>query len=218
MGVEGKRVIQLCCNNAAETVSLCNMGAAHCVGVDAAEEFLEQGREFIEVAGVGDRIDLIRSDVYDLPTELNASFDIALVTVGVLSWMPDLPGFFAAANQLLKPGGCLIIEDMHPVLFMYEEDANGGPSFIKYSYFTDEVWEETNGLDYFGKADYESNPHYSFMHRLDAILMAGIRCDLVLRSFKELDYDISLFCSDLEKSETKPPLGFVMVMESTAKQ
>ncbi|MFQ5610377.1 MAG: hypothetical protein ACE5F8_08940, partial [Woeseiaceae bacterium] len=61
---------------------------------------------------------------------------------------------------------------------------------------------------------YESPPHYSFMHRLDEILMAAVNCGLGLQSFKELDYDISFFCSDLEHSPTKPPLGFVMVMEN----
>ena len=34
---------------------------------------------------------------------------------------------------------------------------------------------------------------------------------LGLNYFRELDYDISNFCSDLEKSPCKPPLGFVMV-------
>jgi len=52
------------------------------------------------------------------------------------------------------------------------------------------------------------------MHRLDAILMAGINSGLTLQSFKELDYDISFFCSDLEESPTTPPLGFVMVMHN----
>ena len=85
---------------------------------------------------------------------------------------------------------------------------------MQYSYFSDEVWEETSGLDYFGGEEYESSPHYSFMHRLDDILMAGIGNGLILRQFKELDYDISYFCSDLERSKTKPPLGFVMVMQS----
>ncbi len=53
------------------------------------------------------------------------------------------------------------------------------------------------------------------MHRLDQVLMAGINAGLSLEYFKELDYDISFFCSDLEDSPIKPPLGFVMVMEKT---
>jgi hypothetical protein len=45
------------------------------------------------------------------------------------------------------------------------------------------------------------------MHRLDEILMAGIDKGMKLLSFKELDYDISNFCSDLDDSPTKPPPG-----------
>ena len=44
--------------------------------------------------------------------------------------------------------------------------------------------------------------------------MAAIGCGLSLRSFEELDHDISAFCADLEHSPTVPPLGFILVMEN----
>ena len=215
VGVDGKRIIHLCCNNGSETLSLRNLGASRCVGVDAADAFLEHGRELTRIAGAEDTVELIHADVYDLPAELNGRFDIVLTTIGVLGWMPDLKGFFQVAQGLLKPGGKWVMEEMHPILFMYEPDPEGGASTIQYSYFTREVWEETTGLDYYGGEAYDAAPNYSFMHRLDEILMAGISCGLDLRYFKELDYDISFFCSDLEASPVKPPLGFVMVMENT---
>ena len=215
VGVAGQAFIQLGCNNARETLSLSNMGAPRCVGVDASSEFLAHGRELIRIAGAGDRVELIESDIYHLPAELNQQFDRVLVTIGVISWMPDLEGFFAVVRRLLKPGGLLVMEEMHPVLFMYEEDPDGGPSTPQYSYFSGEVWEETTGLDYYGHEQYPSRPNYSFMHRLDEILMAGIAAGLRLERFTELDVDISNFCSDLEHSPVKPPLGFVMVMAAT---
>ncbi len=212
IGVKGKSVIQLCCNNGCEILSLRNMGATRCVGVDAAEEFLAHGEQMIKIAGAGDEVELIHSDVYDLPKNLTGSFDIVLTTIGVLGWMPDLDDFFNVVQGLLKTGGKLVMEEMHPVLLMYEPDPEGGASSVQYSYFSKHVWEETTGLDYYGE-EYDSLPNYSFLHRLDEILMAGINCGLNLRFFRELDYDISFFCSDLENSPTKPPLGFVMVME-----
>lgn len=214
VGIADKHVAHLCCNNGSETLSLRNLGAARCVGVDAAEEFLEHGREMIRIADAGDAVELIQADVYDLPPELAGCFDLVLTTIGVLSWMPDLEDFFRAGQALLKPGGHWVMQDMHPVLFMYEPDPEGGASTIQYSYFTEQVWEETTGLDYYGGEAYVSAPNYSFMHRLDEILMAGIGCGFRLQYFRELDYDISLFCSDLEHSPVKPPLGFVMVMEN----
>lgn len=216
VGVEGKTIIQLCCNNGCETLSLRNMGAARCVGVDAADEFLAHGEKMIEIAGAEGEVELINCDVYHLPEDLNGSFDMVLVTIGVLGWMPDIEAFFEVVQRLLKPGGTLVMEEMHPILLMYEPDTAGGASSIQYSYFDKQVWEETTGLDYYGGEEYDSAPNYSFMHRLDEILMAGIGNGLSLRNFKELDYDISFFCSDLEHSPTKPPLGFVMVMENAA--
>jgi ubiquinone/menaquinone biosynthesis C-methylase UbiE len=213
VGVKGKSIIHLCCNNGRETLSLRNMGAARCVGVDAADEFLAHGREMIKIAAAEDEVELINCDIYDLPESLRASFDIVLTTIGVLGWMPDLAEFFRVIQGLLKPGGKLVMEEMHPFLLMYEPNSETGISSIEYSYFSQQVWEETVGLDYYGE-EYESRPNFSFMYRLDEILMAGIDNGLTLQSFKELDYDISLFCSDLEDSPIKPPLGFVMVMEN----
>ncbi len=214
VGVKGKSVIQLCCNNGAETLSLRNMGAARCVGIDAAEEFLAHGREMIKIAGAENEVELIQADLYHLPDGLESCFDMVVTTIGVVSWMPDLADFFRVIQGLLKPGGHLVMQEMHPVLFMYEPDPDGGVSSIRYSYFDHQVWEETTGLDYYGGEEYQSRPNYSFMHRLDEIIMAGIDCGLNLASFRELDYDISFFCSDLEDSPVKPPLGFVMVMQN----
>jgi ubiquinone/menaquinone biosynthesis C-methylase UbiE len=217
VGVKDKSIIQLCCNNGRETLSLRNMGATRCVGVDAADEFLAHGEEMIKIAGAENEVELINCDVYYLPENLKGSFDIVLTTIGVLGWMPDIEAFFQVIQGLLKPDGKLVMEEMHPVLLMYDEpDSKTGVSSIQYSYFGQQTWEETSGLDYYGGGEYESQPNYSFMHRLDEILMAGISSGLNLLSFKELDYDISFFCADLEDSPTKPPLGFVMVMENSA--
>ncbi len=214
VGVAGKHVIQLGCNNGRETLSLRNLGAARCVGVDAAEEFLAHGRQLAEAAGAVDEVEFIEADIYQLPAELDASFDIVLSTIGVIGWLPDIEAYFRIVRGLLKPGGLLVMEEMHPVLLMYEPNADTGVSTVEHSYFDQKIWQETRGLDYYGGQAYEARPSYSFMHRLDEILMAGIDNGLNLTSFTELDYDISLFCSDLENSPKKPPLGFVIVMEN----
>ena len=210
-GVEGKSVVQLCCNNGCDLLSVKNLGAGDCLGVDAAEAFLEQARELASVAGHADSVRFLASDIYALPDNLSESFDIALITIGVIGWMPDLAGFFAQAARVIKPGGHLVIEDMHPVLFMYEEGEDGAPPYLAYSYFRTEPFEETSGLDYYGGERYEAKPNYSFWHRLDSIVMAGIGNGLELRHFEELAHDISFFCAELEGAEANPPLGFTMV-------
>lgn len=136
-----------------------------------------------------------------------------LSTIGVIGWMPDLEGFFEVAAGLVVPGGHLFIEEMHPALIMYEQGEGGAPSYLANSYFREEPWVETGGLDYYGGTSYEAKFIYAFPHTLAKIVMAGIDAGLALRHFAELDYDISLFCADLEHVETKPPLGMTMVWQ-----
>ena len=45
VGVVGKDVVQLCCNNGRESLSLYGLGARSVVGVDQSRAFLEQARE-----------------------------------------------------------------------------------------------------------------------------------------------------------------------------
>src|SRR3546814_7266987 len=51
LDVHGKRVLQLCCNNGRELLSVLRMGAAKGVGVDLAAGNLAQGRRMAAVAG-----------------------------------------------------------------------------------------------------------------------------------------------------------------------
>ena len=81
VGVDGKHVIQLGCNNARETLSLRNMGAARCVGVDASAEFLAHGHELIGIAAAEDQVELVEADLYNLPARFNGAFDMVLVCV-----------------------------------------------------------------------------------------------------------------------------------------
>ncbi len=213
--VKDKNVAQICCNNAKDLLSVIKMGARSGVGIDASVAFIDQGNEIIEAAGYRDDMKLIVSDVYDLPKELEGQFDIVMTTVGVMSWMPDLSAFFKVINSLLKPGGHYVVEEMHPVLLMYEQDENG-TSRPLYSYFKEDPWKDTDGLDYFGHSEYESKPSYSFQHKMDDILMAGINLGLSLKHIREIDHDISNFCMDLQHQEAKPPLGINLIFEKPA--
>lgn len=49
---------------------------------------------------------LVETDIYNLPDDLGY-YDLALVTIGVLNWMPDLQRFFQIACGLLIPQAIL---------------------------------------------------------------------------------------------------------------
>lgn len=212
-GITGKSVVQIGCNNGIDLLSVKNMGAGRCLGFDQATAFLDQAREIAQAAGVADEVDFIEANVYALPATLSQSFDVALTTIGVIYWMPDLPAFFRAVAALIKPGGWWVMEETHPIVQMYEEDPAGGSSQLTYSYFRAEPLEWTDGLDYFGGKRYESAPYYSFMHKFSDIINAGLAAGLTLRRIEEVDHDISCQCADLADAKANPPQGLYLLWE-----
>jgi len=216
IGFQGKSVAQLCCNNGRELLSLKNLGAGHCVGFDASAAFIEQAEELARVSGHSDTT-FVATDIYDIPADKTGPYDIVMTTIGVLGWMPNLGEFFDVLDRLTRPGGHVFIEESHPVLMMYEPGEGADPSYLKYSYFKEDPWVETDGLDYYGGRKYDSNPLYSFQHTLADVMMSGLNVGLSLEHFAELGFNISNFCADLEHAEARPPMGMTMVWRKGAR-
>jgi len=201
--VRDKAVVQVCCNNGIDLLSIRNKGAGRCLGIDGANAFIEQAIRLAKFAGQTD-IEFICSDIYELPDEYKLCFDVVIITVGVLAWMPDIKSFIAICSSLLLSGGVLLIEEIHPILSMYEE---GEPSFIVSSYFQSEPYRDDSGLDYFTHEKYQAMDNYWFHHTLSDILMSAIASNLRLEHISELNYNVGNFCADLEFVDNNPPLG-----------
>jgi len=214
IGVEGKSIAQLGCNNGRELLSLKNMGAGHCVGFDQSAAFLEQARELAQASGHTD-VEFVTTDIYDIPADKQGPYDIVLTTIGVIGWMPNLDAFFDVFSHLTRSGGHVFIEEIHPVLLMYEEGEGDAPSYLAYSYFSEEPYVETSGLDYYEGKKYDAKPAYSFQHTLSQIMMAAINAGFTLQHFAELDFNIGELCVDLEHVEVNPPMGMTMVWQKT---
>lgn len=212
IGFKGKSVAQLCCNNGRELLSLKNLGAGRCMGFDASAAFIEQARELTSASGHTD-VEFVTTDVYAIPVEYTGPYEIVMTTIGVLGWMPDLRQFFRVMDRLAQSGGHVFMEETHPVLMMYEEGEGDAPAYLEHSYFKEDPYVETTGLDYYQGTKYASKPLYSFQHTLADIMMAAIDVGFVLRHFAELGYDISGFCADLEQADAKPPMGMTMVWQ-----
>ncbi|HKA55002.1 MAG TPA: class I SAM-dependent methyltransferase, partial [Candidatus Binatia bacterium] len=92
IGLAGKAVAQLCCNNGQELLSIKNLGAGRCVGFDISDDFIAQARELAAAGGIA--CEFVRTDVYDIPPDYHGAFDLVYITIGALCWMPDLAPFF----------------------------------------------------------------------------------------------------------------------------
>ncbi|MGY2438478.1 class I SAM-dependent methyltransferase [Pseudomonas sp. SDO52101_S400] len=182
VGVAGKDVVQLGCNNGRESLSLFALGARSVVGVDQSAAFLEQARELNSRSP--HNAEFIETDIHHLPESLRARFDVALITIGVLNWMPDIGEFFRHVASTLKPGGQLVIYETHPFLEMVDPDAED-PFRLATSYFREEPFVQEEPIVYVGKVEQQAAPSYWFVHNLGAIFTAAIEAGLNIAHFKE---------------------------------
>jgi len=104
LGVAGKDVAQVCCNNGRELLSVKNMGAARCFGIDGAQAFLDQAAELAACADLD--VELVCCDVYEIDEVYKNRFDLVTITIGVLSWMPDIDRFFFSRRWPAEAGWC----------------------------------------------------------------------------------------------------------------
>jgi SAM-dependent methyltransferase len=214
LGLAGKAVAQLCCNNGRELLSVKNLGAGRCVGFEGAPGFVEQGREL--AAAAGQDVDFVCGDIYDIDASYDAAFDLVTVTIGVLGWMPDLPRFFAVAARLLKPGGAFFIYEQHPILDMFKPGAAGDPIEWELSYFETAPYVETEGLDYYGGERYAAKPATSFCHTMAEVVMAGVGKGLAVESFEEHPHHISNTWYNLEAAGLGLPMSYTLVWRKLA--
>ncbi|MCR9255592.1 MAG: class I SAM-dependent methyltransferase [Alphaproteobacteria bacterium] len=213
VGFAGKRVAQIGCNNGRETLSAVNEGAASAVGFDFTPKFLGQARELTAAAGLDDRVDWVEANAMDLPVRYDGQFDLVFTTIGVLGWMRELEHLFDGIARYVKPGGHYVLEEMHPVSLMWDVRQSGGfePQF---SYFTEEVYVEEGGLDYYEDSDYGSREKsYSFTHTLSKIVNLLCERGFVITALDESPHDIGSYFPGLQDQPANPPMGLVIVAE-----
>ncbi|HNR96441.1 MAG TPA: class I SAM-dependent methyltransferase [Anaerolineae bacterium] len=210
LGIDGRAVAHLCCNNGVELLSLKNLGAGLCVGFDIADEAIAEAQERAARCGIDCRF--ICRDVYQIPAEWDGQFDVVYITAGALAWLPDLPGLMAVAARLLRQGGRVFIHEIHPVSTMLPDDSlrDQNPLQINDVYFKSEPWVRYGDLDYVGGCHYESNlPQYEFAHPLSEIIMALVENGVAVERFLEFEKDIS---TAHQRQEHKGlPLSYILI-------
>ncbi len=209
IGLDGRRVAQLCCNNGRELLSVKNLGAASCTGFDISDDFIEQARQLMGASGI--ECEFVQTDVYNIPNSYDGKFDLINLTVGALGWLPDLPAFFQVLKRLLVPGGQLFIYEMHPMLDMFEGYDQNDPPQLYHSYFRQEPYRDDNGLDYYSGQNYQSSAMYWFHHKMSDIIGGLLDSGFQLEAFREYDHDVSGVFAHFAKLKIKPPLSYTLL-------
>lgn len=188
LGVAGRDVAQICCNNGREVLSIKNLGAARCVGFDQAPGFVAQARELAAAGNIA--CEFVETNAYEIAHEFDEAFDIVVITIGVFGWMPDLSGFFDVIKRLLRSGGHLFVHEQHPITNMIEP-GNPDPFALVHSYFKPEPFVEEDVIVYENEDAGKGETHYWFVHTLGDLLTACLEHDLTLVHFAESPENIS---------------------------
>ncbi|WP_027854528.1 class I SAM-dependent methyltransferase [Marinobacterium litorale] len=170
LGLAGRNAVQIGCNNARELLSLAALGFKPSLGIDQSSRFLAQGAELASKTKLNPR--LLEANIYQLPTGLGR-YDLALITIGVINWMPDLQGFFKAVRGLVSKGGRLVIYETHPILEVFDP-AGTNPFLPEMSYFDKSPVKIEEAITYDGTSGGAGETGYWFVHTLGDIVTACV--------------------------------------------
>ena len=209
LDVHGKSAVQIGCNNGRELLSLKSLGALPALGIDQSREFLGQAEQLARIAD--SNCQFLCANIYELPDDTAKRFELGLITIGVLGWMPDLPAFFARVAGLLTVDAPLVIYETHPYLEMF--DPNSDQAFTPAtSYFKKEPFVSEEAITYDGTDGGRTPASYWFVHTMGDIVTACAGAGLMLErltehphSNREVEYD------QYEGREPQLPLCFTLV-------
>jgi SAM-dependent methyltransferase len=118
--VTGLDLIHLQCHTGMDTLSWLRAGAASVTGVDFSAVAIQKATDMAATTGLGDRATFVTSDILDVPSDLHGRFDVAFASIGVICWIEDIDGWMRTAYTVLRPGGRLVLRELHPLWNMTE--------------------------------------------------------------------------------------------------
>jgi SAM-dependent methyltransferase len=116
-GLAGTSVLHLQCHIGCDAISMARMGAT-VTAVDFSRGALDRLEVLAEQCGV--TVATVEADATQLPDELTGRFDYVYATIGVLCWIEDLDAWMAGVARALRPGGTLVLVELHPLVTMVE--------------------------------------------------------------------------------------------------
>ncbi|MFE3287187.1 class I SAM-dependent methyltransferase [Streptomyces sp. NPDC059233] len=109
--VADKDLLNLQCHFGIVKLFWARLGA-RVTGVDFSPAAVERARALAERTGLAAAF--VEADTQRLPEHLADGFDLVVATYGVLCWIADVKAWARGAAMALKPGGSLVMVDLHP--------------------------------------------------------------------------------------------------------
>ncbi|MCL2115722.1 MAG: class I SAM-dependent methyltransferase [Methanobrevibacter sp.] len=209
IGLSVKTIAQMPCNNGRELLSLMQFGVKEAIGFDISDIAISEARELAEISKLNVKFE--RVDILEIDDKYNSYFDFIYISEGSLQWFPDLNDYFAVVSRLLKKKGKLLIFEIHPFAYFFENgfDIEKGNFEKLTSYFEKSPYNYKDGLDYVGGVEYEAKECYWFMHKISDIINAILQNDIEIQEFDE--YNMEMANNDSIKFLDKFPLSYIIV-------
>lgn len=184
--VQGKNLLHLQCHFGLDTLSWARLGA-QVTGVDFSPDAVRLARSLADELGLPARF--IQSDLYDLPNHLDETFDVVFTSYGVLTWLPDIPGWAQVAARYVRPGGTFYIAEFHPAACMFSDESD--QLEVNEDYFN------TGMLTFLVQGSYadrtaatQSKTSYEWNYPLGTVVSSLIAAGLRLEFLHEFDYSV----------------------------
>ncbi len=179
--VSGKSILHLQCHFGMDTLSWARQGAT-VTGIDLSDKAIDVAKELSNELNIP--AEFICCNVYDLKQHLDKKFDIVFTSYGVIGWLPDLDKWADIIQHFLKPGGTFYMVEMHPVVWMMDEDFQR----VKYFYHNEELIHETKDGTYTDRNAPIHYEEYSWNHSLSEVINSLINAGLHIQLLNEFSF------------------------------
>jgi SAM-dependent methyltransferase len=186
--LRGRDVVHTQCHIGFDTIALARRGA-RVTGVDFSPVALAKAADLAARCGV--EIEWVQADAAALPESLHGGFDVAYATIGAICWIEDIGAWMRCAAATLRPGGRLVLVEIHPLYAMVE--AAGEPLRLDFPYAFDGPRRFDEPGSYADpNAPVQATAEVEWAHSLgevvNAAIAAGLRID-ALHEHMETDLD-----------------------------
>jgi SAM-dependent methyltransferase len=179
-GVAGLHLLHLQCHFGLDTLSWSREGA-RVTGVDFSPMAVSRARQLAAEAGLV--AEFIESDVLKLPISLSGRFDIAFASYGVLCWIASAGAWMRSAAACLRPGGVLVLIDMHPLVSMVD---TVDPLVVSTPYAGEKPVVSLSGSSYaISGLDRQVHETIQYPHGLGEVVSAAASAGLWVESLTE---------------------------------
>jgi SAM-dependent methyltransferase len=178
--VTGLDLLHLQCHFGLDTLSWARRGG-RVTGVDFSPVAVERARALADQVGLD--ADFVEADTQRLPALLDGRFDVVFASYGVLPWIADLDAWMGGATRALRPGGRLVLVELHPAGTMVD---SVDPLVVDYPYGGGVPQRFTAPGSY---ADRElatvANDSVEHPHGLGEVVTAAVGAGLTVRELRE---------------------------------